>query len=274
MYRVYKDFIRKMLVTLVYFREQGFSFAHTDNYVRQNIYRDHGGAYVAAEERAALMQALSFYDGLEYNRKNTNLDELISMMVKQLNSKTELNDRDLIDTIVRTLGLPYAKNFLAGSSIGRLRDAILVPDELIELKTALTKESSCSGCGHKFENGEMSSFLSSDKGGVFVCSRCRKPSYVASDTDSKVSIPVSEVKGLQEVLKKKFSCPALEQSEPGVMEYIREIGLDNARNQFIGMGRRQGRAADIEQFLQDGLIPAPAWGQPQPEPGGDPNEPR
>jgi len=121
--------------------------------------------------------------------------------VSQLDTKGEFRDRDLIDTIVRTIGLPYARNAIAGSSLDSLRAAILLPEEIVNLKTSLEKETFCVSCGHKFMSGEMATYNGVSRGSRgFLCTRCTQPSYMASieGPDTSVHIPTSVVAALKD----------------------------------------------------------------------------
>lgn len=298
MFRIYKDLFRRLFVVTLYLRELGYTYTQANEYVKQSIYKDdtwNGGRPKDAEAlRAALKSFLSsgdFYHG------GTTLDEMATTMAKQLSSTDSVNDRDLIDTIVRVIGLPHARNILAGGSLNRLREAILLPEELIDLKAQLAQEAFCYGCGHQFLAGEMSTFVSNGgvkSGGEWACTRCHKPSYVASERDTKRSLVISQIKGLEACLKKKHiddSDKYVEANKDGWIEAANEIlgqnvigrlneardrAADVARNDRFGRRVRAGMDAPpavangFVNILPDGGLHAQWDFRPDVPPPGDP----
>lgn len=207
MYRVYKDFLRQMLMVLLYLRELGYGFKQAEDYCYGNLYRVNDGRYwESPHEKDLVHNALSFFEhqGGKTGR-STHISTLIQLVAEQLTSSDANNDRDLIDTIVRVLGLPNSRNTLAGSTLHALQRAILLPEELVKLKDQLSKDKHCASCGHLFVTGEMTCFLDQgNDGGAFCCARCQRPSYIASDNDPKKSLNVKTFKPLSLALSKKY----------------------------------------------------------------------
>lgn len=227
MFRVYKDFLRQMLAILVYYREAGYGSQSAYDYAYSNVYRKgNGHSWESPEELNAVMKAFSFFS--DNSLPKTTVGELMRQIADQLNSGEGKNvDRDLIDTVVRILGLPYTRNVVSASTIQALQRAILLPEELSDLKQKAAKERYCFACGHLFANGEMATVIHSGDNKIdFCCTRCQRPSYIASDNSSKTSLPIAEQKALHQALSKKFMAPTPEKSENagGIIDVLGEIG--------------------------------------------------
>lgn len=94
-------------------------------------------------------------------------------------TKTKSDDLDLLDLIVRTLRLPFV-NYFSTASVKALRDAILTPNELSELKSAVKANTKCV-CGHDFSAGEAVS-LCMENGLISIqCTKCQRPTLVCCD---------------------------------------------------------------------------------------------
>ena len=104
-------------------------------------------------------------------------NELLNNLLEQL-TKTPNHDADLVEVIVETLGLEYSRNRFASGSVEELRKAILLPDELRKVKESLAKKELQCSCGHRYQDGELTT-LSVNRESVFIsCARCRLPHYV------------------------------------------------------------------------------------------------
>jgi hypothetical protein len=215
MHRVYKDFLRRCLLVLLHYRDLGYGVKQADSYANDYWRKRSVSGKGTPESRAKIQKLLNFLDGgADYSYQTQNIDEMIDQIADQLETCEEaVNDRDLIDTMVRILQLPYARSILSGNTLQMLRAAILLPDELIALKSQLKENMSCIGCGHKLLHGEMAIYSHQGEGSNhgFLCSRCQKPSFVASEVDISRSVPSTSVKGLLTALKRK---PSAEEAGP------------------------------------------------------------
>ena len=126
----------------------------------------------------AVANAVNYYlNG--YPDETPSNDEVLSGVFGQL-TKKKTDDSDLLDTIVGILRLPYLGGF-SSSAVKPLRDAILTPSELSELRKLAKSAAKCS-CGHAFESSEMVTVNVSGDGQVsLVCTACVRPSYVRCD---------------------------------------------------------------------------------------------
>lgn len=114
----------------------------------------------------------------EIDRNSVTNDGMIETLVQQIYEKDPQHDGDLIELIVGVLGLEYTRNRLPSGAIEDLRKAILLPDELRKLKEKLQEKELKCACGHRFQDGELTT-LSINREGVFIaCARCRLPQYV------------------------------------------------------------------------------------------------
>ncbi len=260
MLRVYKDFLHRVLVVLLYYREIGHDYKEAHIYVRDRMYVEGNG-----QMGPKVHEALRFFDE-QYVVGDMSLNDLIDQICAQLTSREPEADRDLIDTIVRVLNLPYCQNTIANSSITRLRNAILIPDEIVNLKATLERELYCGSCSHKFMSGEMSTITRGDGHGVTVsCTRCIRPVYIADDTDHTKSIRIKDIKGLHTSLTRKHvhgNAPAAE----NIAELAGEILL------------AEGPLPRADQYVQAQAAPMgrPLWIFPPNDPPAErnPDEPR
>ena len=125
------------------------------------------------------------------------LPDVLAVLNNDLRNSAD-GEGDLINVIVDNLRLPYARNYLSGSNLERLRAQLLLPQERSEFKRVTQKrEMSCTQCGHEFLMGELSTYT--DDG--FVCSNCFTPSMMAcrSCTDDSAPIPDKLREGLRKV---------------------------------------------------------------------------
>lgn len=206
MLRVYKDFLRRVFVVLIHYREMGYTYANANATVYENLFSRNEWRGGKPSENDKLHRSLRFLESGEYNNGTIpSLTELIDQIAKQLDGEGTSNDRDLIDTIVKLLGLPYCRNVLGGSNLNNLREALLIPEEISAFKAEISKEMFCGTCGHHFEMGEMTTFTTNGRGpgGIFVCTRCRIPTSVASSNDPQGHLSVEDIKGLNAILRKK-----------------------------------------------------------------------
>src|SRR5260221_659158 len=111
MFRVYKDFLRRMFLITLYYKDMGHDVSSAHEYVRARLDR----------QDEVTQRALGFLGSNEFSSKGDDIYALLDTTKKLLASDNQLNDRDLVDTIVRLLGLPHAKNVLAGANITRLK---------------------------------------------------------------------------------------------------------------------------------------------------------
>lgn len=90
------------------------------------------------------------------------------------------NDGEIISAIVDILQDHYTRNVLSGGTLGYLRKAILVPQELKAWKDHIAgKDRCCSSCGHKLLAGEMTTFHpDSFHEAGFICARCDWPKAI------------------------------------------------------------------------------------------------
>ena len=225
MYRVYKEMLEQFLVILIYFHQRA-SYNDAHEYVQKEVYRPHYPVRGMSDKTSALIHsALTTFMGTRKDMYESGdvLERLIATISKQLLNTKEHNDRELIDAIVQALGLPYVRNVLAAKTLSRLREMLLVPDELIDVKAMLKKAAYCAKCGHEFENGEMASVetdVAHDRS--FVCTRCARPQSIACDINSKRSVRISDIKGLGAILKRPHEAPPQLEKEEEVLEGQRQ----------------------------------------------------
>lgn len=247
MQRVYKDFLRRVLLVCLHYRELGYGVKNANSYVWDYWYKHSRSNYANADQLKKVKSLLTFLEDGTFVPDQQNIGQMIDQLTGQLTA-SEGNDRDLIDTIVRILGLPHARNTMSGATLSMLRSAILLPDELVTLKAHIKEAMSCMACGHKFSHGEMSvcsKAEGSDSNG-FYCTRCQKPSFIASETDITKIIPVSSVKGLMTALKRQIADEKPADPSEAISAANVILGDAQAREDLTAQMRRymgQARAA-------------------------------
>ena len=121
--------------------------------------------------------AINYYMNGYPDETPSNDDVLQGVFGQLIKKKTD--DSDLLDTIVGILRLPYLGGFTS-SAVKLLRDAILIPSELSELRKATKSAARCS-CGHVFEDAEMATVNRAEGMINLLCTACVRPSYVRCD---------------------------------------------------------------------------------------------
>lgn len=174
MVKLYRDMAANVWAGLHYAKIQGVDLHLLEAGLR-NPPHEEG----EARDRARFMHDLM--EGPDVGTLQEIMDAIyIQLRDEQRDDKTNM---DLIDEIVRTLGLPFCRNTLSGETINRLRKAILLPDERAGLVKRLRERSmSCSNCGHQFHNGEMGTLYYDGREHVILCTNCHRPTQVACHT--------------------------------------------------------------------------------------------
>ena len=242
----------KALMTILWARDRA-SLEDCYHYIRERRanFTDIVSAGVLADQLDMIPFNGSSIDG--------SLDELAKDIVDQLSQPKR--DGDLIDTIVSAIGLPHAGSVLSGRTIDTLRRAILLPDEIVGLRTRLAEqELHCSSCGRPFGSNEMVTFvknMTSHASPFLYCASCRLPSTracVSCHDTNKVMLSASVLRSMQ----KACTCDACKRDA--------EIGADNATSgpqpaaptPATYTGRRYS-AASLDQVTQ-GAAPTPVRG--------------
>lgn len=80
-------------------------------------------------------------------------DGFIDQLKRQLDTKS--SDRDLVDKLVEILKLPYIDNRMSVTTLRRLREAILLPDEMRDVSRMMNEQWSCTDCGVSMQAGDL-----------------------------------------------------------------------------------------------------------------------
>jgi hypothetical protein len=180
MLRFYRDTIQKLAVLLQWIKYQGVQ--PLDGQIRvHDLLNWLGGsdarATLSTEKRHTLVVAA---DSLYRQRVPFEFDEVLEAVIQQLaRDENGYGDKDLLNSIIEALKLPYSVNRLSTKAIKILRDALLVPEEARRLKAELdAKELYCNRCERKLRNGETGTIFRDSSGVYLSCSRCSLPSYM------------------------------------------------------------------------------------------------
>lgn len=167
MIRLYRIMVEQLLMAVVYLHHGGYRPA--DVYGAVVRYGKERG------EDGSIFRELRNYGGLDTWTEL--IDKLTLLLRESHQNLMTARDGDLIDTVVRILQLPHARNNLTGKTLDSLRKAILMPDELGKVLDIKRLESCCGHCGHPFGDGEMAT-AHIDGGCVFMCVRCFSPTVM------------------------------------------------------------------------------------------------
>lgn len=227
MFRFYKTVVVQMLFALVWLRENGFDLPRINTYVTENARGFRG----EDESLNLLIYNLSRKEGYGSMINMGSMIEVIGALKDQISEGGKPSkDKDLIDTIVRTLQLPNCGNVLSGRTLERLRQAILLPDEMAGLIDRLARQEwSCSACGHQFQDGEMGTIQRPVLQGnnmrtQLVCSNCALPTFVACSNGCKNSMEIGK-KLFGRLRSYKCKECAGGKVEPGIAEVAAEVGV-------------------------------------------------
>lgn len=173
--------------------------------------------------------------------------ELLEVLTAQLDRQS--SEKDLIDTVVSVLGLPFVENRVASASLRNLRKALLLPDEAKAWQQATNDAWYCPGCGASFFSGDLVTLQKSDHGQRVLCVNCHPPQAVTCENGKH---HLSVTKRLQKALedtKKCDSCKAeaekaAEKKNPSLAGAA-TVGTVTGRmwtDMFVGGGRGGDRA--------------------------------
>jgi hypothetical protein len=125
----------------------------------------------------------TIHDTADYNSLTVSeMEEVLKTAIGETrDANGDDTDLDLVDTIARLLRLPFTANFGNKQMIKQLRDALMNPSELRQLKAMLPNiELSCAACGNKLKDRELIIYRAengSDPARIY-CYKCVHPSYV------------------------------------------------------------------------------------------------
>jgi hypothetical protein len=198
--RLYIYMAEQLLMALSYLQTDGITFRRSirpwaDRYMRncespalRNIFQNHfsqGPSQEMPEDVDDLIKVLT---------------DLIIHARKPLN-----NEGDLIEQMVRILGLPYARNAISGRTLTQLRNALMLPGELGAGAALQTQELACTACNHTFVLGEMTTIHQGENRNIgLMCTGCLPPTS-ARCRNCAESVPLNQRK-VHTLLSKGISC--------------------------------------------------------------------
>ena len=177
MIRLYKETASRLLALAVKARK-------VDNLTWRQVYDSLSGP-IREGSPSTVHVLMNHVTANEPGDDGMDLDSLIETLATQIieDSGKASHDASLIDTMVRILQLPWARNCIGRSELETLRKAILTDEELTKLKSSLTnRELSCGECHRPLRTGEMVTVIpDGTKSNLIVCHSCIRPDYVACD---------------------------------------------------------------------------------------------
>lgn len=127
------------------------------------------------------------------------LDELRRLLDSQVKEKKNV-EGDLIDLMVKAVGLAYAPNRWTPDMIKRLRKVLLIPNEFNALQSVLKKqELRCLNCKRELFHHQLVVLSRAGNDPCLYCTTCQVPSSIAAEAGER-TIKVS--KSLLNALKK------------------------------------------------------------------------
>jgi hypothetical protein len=229
MIRFYRNFVQNILLILFWVKLRETSLPDVIQEIRDALpSRDHppSPSDVNTDRFQSIWDAL---DNAELNGVSADiLDEMLDLLAKQLTQREKGDDGTLIDSIVRILNLPYARSLIGGQTMTRLRDALLLPDELVKFVTVQQREASCTGCAHTFKSGELATILLEANGAGLRCTRCTCPTFVACHRCRENSVRTD--KRLVNAITRSVVCEY--HDETGKLIETEEAAVDMGSNPF------------------------------------------
>ena len=257
MIRLYRHMALQLMMTLMYLKDSQIKFEN----VYTTVIDRWSGRGVEGHSNEAVSLVRDIREDYSFKAQNEDYDVMLDQLVEQLSKET--NDVDLIDTIVRILGLPYATSYVSEKTLTSLKKAILLPGELVNLKNSLKEqELHCGNCHKELISGEMVTFSKGGLGGVkdsvnFWCANCLLPTYVACPNckDKVIDMPVGVTKGL----RKRKPCAACEAGANGEVPVVNEVPEPavmriraGANNMIRDLNRVTPRGHDYVQAIAAG----------------------
>ena len=247
MIRLYRQMALQLMMTLMYLKDSQIKFEN----VYTTVIDRWVGRDVEGHSDAAVSLVRDIRENYGFRATSTDYNEMLDQLVEQLSVDT--NDVDLIDTIVRILGLPFAANYVSDKTLTSLKKAILLPAELVALKNSLKdQELHCGNCHKELVSGEMVTF---SKGGFgnkdtvnLWCVNCKTPDYVTCPNckEHVVDVPVGVTKGL----RKRHQCQVCAGETPVVNEVPQPVlrvraGAGAAINRIAAAPRWVGEYGEV-----------------------------
>lgn len=197
MFRLFKRQAEFLLLCLLYIRtldldwgvmQQGW--ANDNLFIRFNPQGNPLHGEIGGKELFAVLANAS--GGGEPSR---DLDSIIKVMIDQLGTGNKY-DKDIIDGIVRTLGLPWSPNkLLTGSHLQQLQKTLLSPSEMATTrKVRDSEELRCPRCDQSFQSGEAVTVQYDGQGKPHIyCTSCAEPAFISCHGKHKVELTSEKI---------------------------------------------------------------------------------
>lgn len=253
MIRLYRAMVEQLLMAVMYLQDRGVK-ADDATAVILKHFKTRGDMNVV---RTTYNNGVSFHDWTAI------IEQLRDVLGGPSDQHTD--DSRLVDTIVRILQLPHARNILSGKTYNALKKALLMPDELGKLLDAKRLEAGCVECGHTFEEGEVAT-VHFDGDYVFKCVLCYIPTLTRCSVCGEGNAPLSDK--VRQLLgrtncgcNKKKGIEATEVPQPEPQAYQAVIARQAAAVEAVQVAHYT-EIPDILRGLRDGPAPTtpPRWG--------------
>lgn len=204
--RIFKDWADFLYLNLIYTKECGHGLNDIINYYRKGDTPRSG----SAEDRDRAYRAYKRLGGIGGALStNARLEDLIEALGRQLSKTQEgsYSDGALLDEVAKLVCTSFGRNAIDGRTLNRLRQVLLLPEELAELRADLHRhELHCVHCRRPLQDGEMVTLCVTEGANHDVsiaCTNCRVPEYVPC----KCGEILDTTKGVINALRKNTTCP-------------------------------------------------------------------
>lgn len=180
-------------------------------------------------------------------------NELYDIIMEQLQQQSP-PEKDLIEQIVKVLGLPFIENRLSMAAMKQLRNLLMLPSEIDAWVRMVHESWFCPGCGVEMHQGQMVTIEKGETGAKVFCTNCVPPRSVVCN-NGKHLMPTT--KRLMRAIQEIVTCGFCKSEKEAVKKKEPE---DARRPAWMDWGGRGGT-----ETLRD-VPPAPRL--PQPVRGG------
>lgn len=219
MIRLFKEYAEYVYLALIFLRQSGIE----PKRILKEI-QNHSEAL--AHDPSEMDTICAAYHAVNNNFANKQQDQVIEDLAKQLQQARSgaSSDGELLNQVIKILSLAFPRNQLNHGTITLLRRLLLTPEELTEIRTALTKvELQCAGCKRQLQVGEMITLSINQnrrdlalEGAALLCLNCYRPEWIPSTCNRNHWIRLS--KKMLIGMPKALPCHQCQEEEQPIIE--------------------------------------------------------
>lgn len=239
MIRQYRQFMMKVLLTLVWCEANGFEGNEILRWARNRRERTTNKTLDFALDNSVENLRIEREEGIEFN-----VMHMAEELAEQIMNEDNEGDVPLIEMVGRILDRPFVINHFNREMIDLLKKTLLIPSEIATLDKRLEEaELHCSECDSKLVTGELVTLNTRNNIARVKCMNCTIPNYMKAANGDLIDIPMEIRRSLGDAMgdpveggEAAAPTPTVQPAEP-----IR-VGRDE-------IGRQQRELADtLRQF--------------------------